>query len=205
MRGASRNQKSSGRFCQIWALVASSSPNRKIGLRPPLDGQLGAERGDRVADGGRVAGLGQLDRQEQLQRRPLVGERVEALARDEQDAAPLLGDELGEVLHLRDAQEARVGVADQDDVVVEQLVLGGGERRQGRAVLLAVLGVGREQDDAQVDRLLALQVVLQVAVLVARLAIDEEDLELLLADVDVRSIRLFSVWSSRGWGSTSRM
>ena len=72
LRGASKYQKSSGRSCQIWVLAASSSPNRKIGLDRPSTRQLGAERGDRVADGRRVAGLGQLDRQEELQRGPPV-------------------------------------------------------------------------------------------------------------------------------------
>ena len=99
-----------------------------------------------------------------LQRGPLVAERVEVLGPgDEQEPAPLLGDELDEVLHLRGAQEAGVGVAEQDDVVGEEVFLGGGEGGQRRPVLLAVLGVGREQDDAQVDRLLALEEVLQVA------------------------------------------
>ena len=172
---------------------------------PAFGGQLGAERGDRVADGRRVAGLGQLDRQQELQRGPPVGERVEELARDEQDAPPLLRDELGEVLHLRGAEEAGVGVAEEDDVVGEQLFLGGGEGGQRRAVLLAVLGVGREEDDAQVDRLLAFQEVLEVAVLVARLAIDEQDLELLLADVDGALDPVVLGLELAGRGSTSRM
>ncbi len=103
---------------------------------------------------------------------------------EEQDAAAFLGHELDEVLHLRGAQEARVGIAEEDHIISEQLVLGRRERRQRRSVLLAVLGVGREQDDAQVDRFLAFEVVLQVAILVPGLAVDEQDLELLLANVD---------------------
>ena len=162
--------------------LALAEPEDRTGS--PLHRQLGAVRIDGVAHGRRVAGIGQLDRQEQLQRCSPIGQRVERLARDEEDAAPLLGHELGEILHLRVAQEARVGITHDHHVECEQLVLGGGECRQGRAVLLAVLGIRREQHHAQVDRLLALEVILQVAELVAGLALHQQHLELLLADGD---------------------
>ncbi len=153
-------------------LATSLSPKRKIGLRASFERQLGAERADGGADGRGVARVGQLDRQQQLERRAAIGQRVEELAGDEQDAAPLLGDELDQVLHLRLAQEAGVGVAEDHDVVGEEIVLGRRKRRQGGAVLLAVLRIGREQDDVQVDRLVALEIVLQIAEFVPRLAVD---------------------------------
>ena len=101
--------------------------------------------------------------------------------------------------------KAGVGVAEEHHVVSEQVVLGGREGRQGRAVLLAVFRVGREEDDVQVDRLVAFEIVLQVAELVARFAVDVEDLELLLADRD-HALRCDCCRSEAraGW-STSRI
>lgn len=52
------------------------------------------------------------------------------------------------------------------------------------AILFAELGIGGEQDHVQLDRVLAIEVVLQVAELISRLAVHVEDLELLLADRD---------------------
>ena len=46
-------------------LSTSLSPRRKIGLERPSSGQLGTERRHAVADGRRVARIGQLDRQEE--------------------------------------------------------------------------------------------------------------------------------------------
>ncbi len=152
--------------------------------RTALDGQARPERGHRVAHGRRVPRVGELDRQELFERGPAVGERVELVARDEEHAAALLGDELGQVGHLGLRQVARVGVADDHHVVLEEVVLRGREGRQRVEVLVRILGVGRQQDDLQLDRLLALEEVLEVAELVPRLVVDEEDLELLLADVD---------------------
>ncbi len=165
-------------------LATSLSPSRKMGLDRPSSVSSGRNEDTPVPTAVGLRASAKLDRQEQLQRRAPVAQRVEQLARDEEDAAPLLGDELDEVLHLRVAEEAGVGVAEDHDVVAEQLVLRRREGRQGGAVLLAVLGVRGEEHDVQVDRLVAFEVVLQVAELVAGLAVDVEDLELLLADRD---------------------
>ncbi len=115
---------------------------------------------------------------------PRYDERVEQLARDEQNAPPFLGDELDQVLHLRLAHEASVGIAEENDVVGEKALLGGRKRRHRGTVLLAVGRVGRQQHDIQVDGLVALEIILQVAELVTRLGVDIKNLELLLAHRD---------------------
>jgi len=183
-----------------------AEPEDRVG--GPFDGEHRAERGDCGARGIGAPGVVQLDRKERLERGAFVGERVEVLARDEHQAAALLGDELDEVLHLRRVQEGGVGVAQDDHVVGEQAVGPVLQRRElGErvGVLLGVFGVAGEEHDLQVDRLISLQEALEVAELVAGFPLDDQHLELVLADVDVRVMTLLSALSSRGSGSTSRM
>ena len=88
------------------------------------------------------------------------------------------------MIHLRPAEDFGLDVAQDDHVVREEVILRRRERRQSRAVLVAVLGVGRLEDDVQVDRLFAVEERLEVTKLVARLAVHIENPEPLLADID---------------------
>ena len=94
---------------------------------------------------------------------------------------PLLGDKLDQVLHLRVAEESGVGITKDNDVVVKEGVLGSGKVDRAERSCWAIGGIGREQDDLQVDGLVTLEVILEIAELVTRLGVDIKNLELFFA------------------------
>ncbi len=169
------------------ARSACSRRHFRRGGRSGSTGPRASARGDRRSNpsqrrwGSRV---GQLDGEKQLQRGSAITEWVELLAGYEQHPATFFRDELDEVLHLGLAEERGVRVTDEHNVIGKQIVLGCREGRQCGAVLFAVLGVGGEQDHIQIDRFLAVEIILEVAELVPRLAVNVEDLEFFLTDVD---------------------
>src|SRR5262249_34126114 len=63
-------------------------------------------------------------------------------------------------------------------------ILRGRHGRQGRTVLVAVLWIRRKENDAQANRLLAFEIVLEVAIFVPRFRVDEQNFKLFLADID---------------------
>ena len=124
----------------------------------------------------------------------LIGDGGVAGPGDHAEAAAALGDEVLDELELGVGELARVDVAEDDDVVLEDLLdrLGEALDRAGEAGLLdrrvAFLGeggVGAGQEAGDVDRLVADHLVLDVAVLPARVAVDVEDVDLGVEDGDL--------------------
>ena len=84
----------------------------------------------------------------------------------------------------RGAEQRGIDVAEDDDVVGEQIRLPHGKDRQGPWVLPGVLNVRLLQDRVQIDRFVPGEHVAEEAVLVARIRLREEDANLLLPHFD---------------------
>ena len=103
---------------------------------------------------------------------------------DECHSPALLRDERPHDLPHAARQQPRIDVADHEHVVLEQFVAADRQSAERRLVLLGVFGVGILQVGGKLDRGIALQQRFQKAKLVARIAVDHEHADFLVADGD---------------------
>ena len=114
----------------------------------------------------------------------LVEPGQESRPGDERDSPALLRHERADVLPHAARQQPRIDVADDDHVVLEQFVAVDRETSECRFVLLGVFGVGVLQISGELDRAVALQQRFQEAKFVIRIALDQQDADLVVADGD---------------------
>ena len=145
-------------------------------------GEFQRDRVGRGHAGGQAAAL-ELDGEERLQQRGPVRVGHVVLAREEDDSAAESRDEVGDALHLLVVEEARIDVADDDDIVLHPVVLGRGQRREiGRIFLVAEFGIALDEIKIRLDPLVAHEHRLKVAEFPARLLLDIKHLHFFVDD-----------------------